>query len=108
MGLPRCQGRTACRDRYVAVEGGQLAYSEAESVILVPGNTVLRAAVLSLPAAEVQFLAGLVGRSPRTSATYRTALGRLHEYLISTGADPAHARTTDFRGDLLERLYLWL
>jgi site-specific recombinase XerD len=54
------------------------------------------------------FVASLVGRSPRTTATYRTALGRLHEHLESTGAEPADLRTTDLRGDLLERFYLWL
>jgi site-specific recombinase XerD len=61
-----------------------------------------------LPVAKDRFLASLIGRSPRTTATYRTALGRFHEYLVSTGAEPDRVRTTDFRGDLLERLYLWL
>ena len=50
----------------------------------------------------------LVGRSPRTAATYRTALGRLHEYLESTGVEPDDFHTTEIRADLLERLYLWL
>ena len=63
---------------------------------------------VSLPVAEERFLASLIGRSPRTAATYRTALGRLHEYLESTGVDPAAWTTTQVRGDLLERLYLWL
>ena len=63
---------------------------------------------LPLPEAEARFVASLAGRSLRTVATYQTALGRLHEYLESTGADPSQTHTTEFRGDLLERLYLWL
>jgi site-specific recombinase XerD len=63
---------------------------------------------LPLPAAEEQFLASLVGRSPRTTATYRSALGRLHEYLDSVGVEPDALPTTELRADLLEQLYLWL
>jgi site-specific recombinase XerD len=62
----------------------------------------------TLAVAEEMFLASLVGRSPRTSATYRTALGRLHEYLISLGVDPDQMRTDEISADLLERFYLWL
>ena len=58
--------------------------------------------------AEAQFVASLAGRSSRTVATYQTALGRLHEFLESTGVTPGDVRTADFRGDLLERFYLWL
>src|SRR5687767_4902214 len=61
-----------------------------------------------LPAAEEQFLDSLLGRSPRTAATYRSALGRLHEYLESTGTDPTAFRTAEIRAELLERFYLWL
>lgn len=61
-----------------------------------------------LPVAEERFLDSLVGRSPRTAATYRTALGRLHEYLESTGVEPASFQTAEIGADLLERLYLWL
>ncbi|MGE3270982.1 MAG: tyrosine-type recombinase/integrase [Chloroflexota bacterium] len=53
-------------------------------------------------------MSSLAGRSPRTVATYQTALRRLHEYLESTGADIAIFHSTEFRGDLLERFYLWL
>jgi site-specific recombinase XerD len=63
---------------------------------------------LPLLEAERLFLASLAGRSPRTVATYRTALGRLHEFLDGSGSDPAAFHTTDIGGDLLERLYLWL
>ena len=63
---------------------------------------------LPLPVAEEQFLASLVGRSPRTTQTYRTAVGRLHEYLESVGLETTAFATTDVRGDLLEKLYLWL
>lgn len=61
-----------------------------------------------LLAAEEQFLDSLVGRSPRTVSTYRSALGRLHEYLESTSTDPAEFHTAEIRADLLERFYLWL
>jgi site-specific recombinase XerD len=63
---------------------------------------------VALSVAEDLFLASLVGRSPMTVATYRTALGRLHEYLESIGKQPAELQTTGIRGDFLERLYLWL
>jgi site-specific recombinase XerD len=63
---------------------------------------------LSLPEAEERFLASLVGRSPRTAATYRTALNRLREHLDSTGVNPEQYRITQVRPDLLERFYLWL
>jgi site-specific recombinase XerD len=65
-------------------------------------------AAVSLPVAEERFLDSLIGRSPRTAATYRNALNRFHEYLESTGAEPADFRTDQIRADLLERLYLWL
>jgi integrase/recombinase XerD len=61
-----------------------------------------------LIAAEDAFFASLVGRSPRTAATYRTALSRLHEYLISVGQVPDQVRTDTLGADLLERYYLWL
>jgi site-specific recombinase XerD len=61
-----------------------------------------------LPIAEERFIASLAGRSPRTATTYRTALGRLHEYLTSLGTDPGQFRATDVQADLLERFYLWL
>jgi site-specific recombinase XerD len=63
---------------------------------------------LLLPLAEERFLASLVGRSPQTAATYRTALGRLHEYLGSIGVEHDAFRVTEVRADLLERFYLWL
>jgi site-specific recombinase XerD len=63
---------------------------------------------LLLLAAEERFLVSLAGRSPRTAATYRTALGRLHEYLTGLGAEPDAFRITEVRADLLERFYLWL
>jgi site-specific recombinase XerD len=63
---------------------------------------------LALPEAEAQFVASLVGRSPLTVTTYRSALARFHEYLESENVDPVHFQTVDVRGDLLERLYLWL
>ncbi|MCC7367030.1 MAG: tyrosine-type recombinase/integrase [Chloroflexi bacterium] len=64
--------------------------------------------VPSLRQAEGLFLASLAGRSPRTVATYRTALGRLHEFLEGRGETIETLRVVDFGGDLLEQLYLWL
>jgi integrase/recombinase XerD len=63
---------------------------------------------LPLFEAEQRFVSSLSGRSPRTVATYQTALGRLHEFLTAGGIDPGGLRTSEFRGDLLERFYLWL
>jgi site-specific recombinase XerD len=63
---------------------------------------------LPLPAAEERFIASLAGRSLQTVKTYRSALARLHEYLESTGVEPAAFGTSEIRGDLLERFYLWL
>jgi site-specific recombinase XerD len=71
-------------------------------------RTAAPADAVPLPVAEERFLASLVGRSPRTAATYRTALGRLHEYLGSVGVESAEYHTAEIQADLLERLYLWL
>jgi len=62
---------------------------------------------VSLADAEGQFLATLVGRSPRTAATYRTALARFHEFLASEGSGD-HLLTSAMSADLLERFYAWL
>ena len=50
----------------------------------------------------------LISSSPQTATTYRTALGRLHEYLGSIGVEPDAFLVTEVRADLLERFYLWL
>lgn len=63
---------------------------------------------LPLPLAEDRFIASLAGRSPRTATTYRNALGRLREYLVSLGAVPDHFGTSEIKADLLEQFYLWL
>ncbi len=62
----------------------------------------------SLPAAERAFLDSLVGRSPQTAATYRSALNRFHEFLEAAGADPAVLNTDQLDRDVLERFYTWL
>ena len=62
----------------------------------------------TLAAAEDEFLASLAGRSPRTAATYRTALGRFREFLRSRGLDPAEVSSDAFTPDVLERFYTWL
>src|SRR4051794_16042266 len=82
------------------------AASSGARLSALPGESA--AAGLPRPDAGARSVASLAGRSPRTISTYQTALGRLHEYLESTGADLNATRTTEFRGDLLERLYLWL
>jgi site-specific recombinase XerD len=76
-------------------------------IALVEQSTTPAGAV-PLPIAEERFLASLIGRSPRTAATYRSALGRLHEYLGSIGVESALYHTAEIRADLLEQLYLWL
>ena len=58
--------------------------------------------------AEQQFLGSLVGRSPRTASTYRTALGRFHEFLDARGLDHTALTTDAFEPDVLERFYTWL
>ncbi len=63
---------------------------------------------ITLSEAERQFLDSLAGRSPQTTATYRTALGRFHEFLEAEQVDPGHARPTSFGGNALERFYTWL
>jgi len=91
-----------------------MAYREAQPVSLAAHTTASIESAgrgesgLPLPAAEDQFLASLVGRLAPHGHDLPPALGRLHEYLISTGAEPSRVRTTDLRGDLLERLFLWL
>lgn len=62
----------------------------------------------TLPVAEQAFLDSLAGRSPRTVATYRTALGRLHEFQIGSGRDPETVQVAELGADVLERFYLWL
>ena len=74
----------------------------------LPSDAAISERGVPLPVAEERFLDSLIGRSPRTAATYRSALGRLHEYLESTGRDPAAYHTEEIRADLLERFYLWL
>jgi site-specific recombinase XerD len=61
----------------------------------------------SLAEAERQFLDSLASRSPRTSATYRTALARFHEFLEADGVDLS-ATTASFSSTVLERFYGWL
>ena len=62
----------------------------------------------TLPDAEAQFLASLVGRSPRTASTYRTALGRFREFLEADGQDPTVLPTGSFPPNVLARFYTWL
>ena len=58
--------------------------------------------------AEQQFVESLVGRSLRTTTTYRTALGRFHEFLEADGVELAAVTTGGFASDVLEQFYPWL
>ena len=58
--------------------------------------------------AEDEFLGTLVGRSAQTAATYRTALGRFHEFLEADGLEPRRLHTSQFTRNILERYYTWL
>lgn len=62
---------------------------------------------VSLVDAEGQFIATLVGRSPRTGATYRSALARFHEFL-ATEASGENLLTNALPADVLEHFYTWL
>jgi site-specific recombinase XerD len=94
-------------EAWMAIRGTERPISRAATVgALAPDDRAEPGTTLRV--AEERFVASLVGRSPRTAATYRTALGRLHEYLVSAGQDVEQASTTEIRPDLLERFYLWL
>lgn len=54
------------------------------------------------------FKDSLIGKSPRTQATYATALGRFVEFLESRQVDPRQASLDTFDDDILERFYGWL
>ncbi len=58
--------------------------------------------------AERLFLDSLAGRSPRTTSTYRSGLGRFREFLQARGIDPLAVTTDRFGPDELERFYTWL
>ena len=58
--------------------------------------------------AEAAYLRSLAGASPRTAATYRSALNRFHEYLVARGQEPETLCTDAFSYDVLERYYVWL
>jgi len=63
---------------------------------------------LTLVQVRAEFLRALAGRSERTAATYATALGRLDEFLIARGLDPAALAVEALPANLLEEFYLWL
>ena len=54
------------------------------------------------------FLASLAGKSPRTRATYASALQRLCEFMAGDGLDPAATATQRLSLDLAEDYYAWL
>jgi site-specific recombinase XerD len=63
---------------------------------------------LTVAGAVVGFLAALEGKSPRTRATYASALRRLDEFLESRGLPPARTSPRELPPDVLESFYTWL
>lgn len=61
----------------------------------------------ALAEARIAFLDSLVGKSPYTTHTYKTALDRFAEYLANRKI-PATAPTREYPRDVLERYYTWL
>ena len=55
-----------------------------------------------------EFLRTLAGKSPRTRATYASALKRLGEHLEWAGLPPESTPTDRLPADVLERFYTWL
>jgi site-specific recombinase XerD len=62
----------------------------------------------SVEAAIQAFLASLAGKSPRTRATYSSALRRLCEFMEWAGYPTERTTTDRLPADLLERFYTWL
>jgi site-specific recombinase XerD len=58
--------------------------------------------------AKREFERSLGGRSPQTLRTYRTALSRFDEFLVSARVDVPSLLVVDFEPSVLERYYLWL
>jgi site-specific recombinase XerD len=69
---------------------------------------VREAAETTVAAAIEGFLASLAGKSPRTRATYSSALRRLTEFMDWAGYPTATTPTGQMPSDLLERYYTWL
>lgn len=63
---------------------------------------------LSLADAEHLFIESLAGKSPRTRATYETALRRFDEYLKSRDVDPRGAGTEAIAESALHDFHTWL
>ncbi len=62
----------------------------------------------SLADAEKAFLESMIGKSPRTVATYASALRRLDEHLRSRGCEPARFAPTELRESALQDFQTWL
>jgi site-specific recombinase XerD len=67
-----------------------------------------RPAAPTVEAAITDFLGTLAGKSPRTRATYSSALRRLVEHLEWGGLIPGSTPTDRLPADVLERFYTWL
>src|SRR5436189_6442734 len=67
-----------------------------------------RPAAPSVEAAIGEFLGTIEGKSPRTRATYASALRRLVEHLEWAGLTPGSTPTDRLPPDVLERFYTWL
>src|ERR1043166_8557651 len=63
---------------------------------------------MRLDEAEQLFLESLVGKSPRTVATYANGLRRFHEYLEDGGRKPAEVATTELAETALQEFQAWL
>jgi site-specific recombinase XerD len=63
---------------------------------------------LTIEQAVHGFLGTLEGKSPRTRATYASALRRLAEHLEWAGLPPASTLTQQLPPDVLEKFYTWL
>src|SRR5439155_21295775 len=63
---------------------------------------------ISLADARRLFVESLAGKSPRTRATYETALRRFHEYLGDAGGEPVALGPSDLPESSLHDFHTWL
>jgi site-specific recombinase XerD len=62
----------------------------------------------SIADSEQAFLASMVGKSPRTVATYASALRRYDEYLRAHGQEPNQLSSTELAESVLQDFQSWL
>lgn len=61
----------------------------------------------TIAGAQVAFLETLIGKSPHTVHTYKTALGRFSQYLAERGIAVELVTPPDLPADVLEAFYIW-